>query len=407
MNLARISRLISVLILGFSSGLPLALTSSTLQAWFTVAGLPIVTIGLLGLVGQPYVYKFIWAPLFDRYRPPFLDFRRGWIFLIQIILVISISAMGFLDPKSHPILLVGLALWVAFLSASQDIVIDAYRTDILEVKERGLGAAFFTGGYRIAMLVSGGIALIFADHFGWALTYYLMAACMGVSMIATWFAPSITPVFDRPHSLKTAILEPLREFFTRDKAWLILLFIITFKLGDQVIQLMSNPFLLRGLEFSLTEVGIANKTVGFSATIFGSFIGGILLMRISLYRALFGFGVLQAFSNLAYMLLALIGKNYVAMLGIVSLENLASGMSGVALIAFFMNLCDHRYTATQFALFTALYAVERVYIAPAISVLTGYLSWPAFFFITVILAIIGLLILTILNRVDNKAFTFD
>ena len=286
-------RLRTVMLLGFASGLPLLLVGSTLQAWYTVSGVSLVTIGLLSLVGQPYALKFLWSPLLDRFVPPFLGRRRGWIFISQVGLIVFLILMAFNDPSRHPVGLATLALIVAFLSATQDIVIDAYRTEVLTVKEFGLGAALNTVGYRVAMLVAGGGAMVFADQLGWRLTYFVMAGLLGVQLIVTYFSPPVQKQVEPPPNLYEAIVKPFQEFLSRDAAWGLLLFIILYRFADAFALSLSSAFLLRGVGFSLTDVGAIYKVIGFAATLLGSFIGGIWMIKLTRYSALFAFGVLQ------------------------------------------------------------------------------------------------------------------
>ena len=391
-------RVTAVLLLGFASGLPLALTGSTLQAWFTVSGVDIVTIGFLGLVGQPYVYKFLWAPLMDRFVPPLMGRRRGWILVTQLALLLTILLMSGQNPAQEPLLIGLIALTVAFLSASQDIAIDAYRADVLRPEERGLGAAMSVGGYRIAMLVSGGLALILADQIGWQETYLIMAGLMGVGMLATWIGPEPERPAAVPPSMVAAVVEPLREFLSRRGALALLLLIILYKLGDAFAGTLSTAFLIRGAGFSPTDVGAINKGVGLFATLFGVFAGGTLLIRLGLFRSLLLFGALQAVTNLAFMVLAAVGKSYPIMVSAIFLENLAGGMGTAAFVALLMALCDHRYTATQFALLSALAAVGRVFVGPAAGYLVEAVGWFQFFFWTFIAALPGLLLLLALRE---------
>lgn len=390
----RSRKILVLLLLGFSSGLPLALTGGTLQAWLTVKGVDLTTIGLFALVGQPYTYKFLWAPLMDRYSIPLLGRRRGWLVLTQLALLGAIAWMGTLSPNDSPWLLAGLALAVAFLSASQDIVFDAYRTDILGAEERGAGAAVSVFGYRIAMLVSGGLALILADGWlGWRGTYWLMAALMLVGVVTVWVAEEPAAPPRAPHTLGQAVREPLAEFFARDGAWLLLLLIVLYKLGDAFAGSLSTAFLLRGPGFSLTEVGLVNKWLGVGATILGALAGGALMARLRLYRALLLFGVLQAVTNLGYMALALAGKSYVLMIGAVAAENLCGGMGTAAFVALLMAMCDRRHSATQYALLSALAALGRVYVGPAAGEMAKIFGWPEFFLFTFLVALPGVAML--------------
>ena len=387
-------RIAAVLLLGFASGLPLALTAGTLQAWLAVEGVDIKTIGLFTLVGQPYTYKFLWAPLMDRYTLPFLGRRRGWLIVTQFALLAAIALMGTVNPRESPWLLAIVALAVAFLSASQDIVFDAYRTDVLRDAERGPGAATSVLGYRIAMLVSGGGALVLADQFlGWSAMYFLMAALMGVGIITTWFAPEPEQPARAPESLASAISEPLREFFSRHGAWLLLLLIVLYKLGDAFAGSLTTAFLIQGVGFSATDVGAINKALGLIATIVGALLGGAWMIQLGLYRALMLFGALKAITNLGFMLVAVVGKNYLVMVAAVAAENVCGGMGTAAFVALLMALCDRRYSATQYALLSALAAVGRVYVGPVSGVLVSAAGWASFFLFTFVIALPGLALL--------------
>jgi MFS transporter, PAT family, beta-lactamase induction signal transducer AmpG len=396
-------RLAVILLLGFSSGLPLALTGGTLQAWMTVEGVDLSTIGIFTLVGLPYTWKFLWSPLMDRYVPPFLGRRRGWLVVTQFALAAGIAAMAFASPKADLAWLALLAVFVAFCSASQDIVFDAYRTDVSPNEQRGLAAAFTVVGYRIAMLTSGAAALVlvggsgFIPALGWQNTYLVMAVLMGVGAIATLWGPEPQVVAPPPRSLDEAVWLPLREFFSRPGAWVLLVLIILYKLGDAFAGSLTTAFLLRGVHFSLDDVGYVNKGMGLAATIFGALFGGALMVRLGLYRALMAFGILQAVSNLAFMALAVAGKSWPLMLFAVGFENLCGGMGTAAFVALLMALCDHRFTATQYALLSALAAFGRVYVGPAAGYATDPkylgLSWAVFFFLTFLVALPGLLLL--------------
>ena len=390
----RSRRILAVLLLGFSSGLPLALTAGTLQAWLAVEKVDIMTIGLFTLVGQPYTYKFLWAPLMDRYTPPFLGRRRGWLIVTQVALLAAIALLGTMSPRESPWLLGGLALLVAFLSASQDIVFDAYRTDVLKESERGAGAAISVLGYRIAMLVSGALALVLADQFlGWNGMYFLMAALMTIGMVAAWFAPEPDGVARAPATLAAAFSEPLKEFFSRRGAWMLLALIVLYKLGDAFAGSLTTAFLIQGAGFSATDVGAINKALGLVATIGGALLGGAWMAGLGLYRALLLFGILQAVTNLGFMLLAMAGKSYPLMVAVIAAENLCGGMGTAAFVALLMSLCDHRFSATQYALLSALAAVGRVYVGPAAGLLVAAIGWVPFFFITFIIALPGIALL--------------
>ena len=391
-------RIAAVALLGFASGLPLALTGGTLQAWMAVEGVDLKTIGFFSLVGLPYAFKFFWAPLLDRYALPFLGRRRGWILCTQFVLIGLIILLGLTSPKDTPLLVALLALFLTFTSASQDIVIDAYRTDILREKERGLGAAVSVTGYRIAMLVSGALALILAGPLGWRLTYLLMAGVMLVGTVATIFGPEPEEMVRPPQSLKEAISGPLTEFFERPAAWAFLALIILYKIGDAFAGSLTTAFLIRGPGFSIGEVGAINKGLGLIATILGALYGGVMLARMGLYRSLMIFGILQAVSNLSFMVLAYVGKVYSMMVAAVAFENLAGGMGTAAFVAFLMTLCDHRYTATQFALLSALASLGRIFVGPPSGYLSHEVGWVIFFFVTFLAALPGLALLYKMRR---------
>lgn len=398
LEIFRSRRVAVVCLLGFSSGLPLALTSGTLQAWMTVAGVNLATIGIFTLVGIPYTWKFLWAPLMDRYVPPFLGRRRGWVAAMQLLLAIGITVMGALDPATMPWMLALLALMVAFISASQDIVFDAYRADVLQPAERGIGAAVSVLGYRLAMLVSGALALILSDQIGWRNTYWLMAVLMLLSIAATLFGPEPDVVVKPPKTLREAVVEPLREFFARHGAWALLLLIVLYKLGDAFAGSLTTAFLIRGVDFTPTEVGAINKGMGLAATLVGVVFGGVLMARLGLFKSLLLFGILQAISNLTFMWLAAIGKDYAVMITAIGFENLAGGMGTAAFVALLMAMCDKRFTASQFALLSALAAVGRVYVGPASGYLVEAVGWTSFFGFTFLAALPGLLLLWGMRR---------
>jgi PAT family beta-lactamase induction signal transducer AmpG len=385
-------RTLSLVFLGASSGLPLALSGSTLQAWFAAENISIVAIGFLTLVGMPYLYKFLWAPLLDRFIPPFLGRRRGWMLLMQLALVIVIALMGFWHPRSHGVLLAFLALFLAFFSATQDISIDAYRTDILSPAERGMGSALFVMGYRIAMIISGGLALIVADHYGWRNTYFLMAFIMLTMTIVTFLSKE-PEVSQYPVSLQEAIIAPFRDFFTRREVKWCLAFLLLYKVGDAFTISLSSAFLIKSLHYSLTVVGTVNKMVGIASSVLGGIIAGFLLARMNLYRALLWFGIGQALCSFLFMALAMVGKNLTLLAITVFADNLFSGMSAVALLVFITGLCNKKFSAAQFALFSAFASLGRVFVGPFAGVTAKYLGWPSFFFLSFFICLPGLILL--------------
>ena len=388
------SRSIAVItFLGFSSGIPLALTGGTLQAWMTVAGVDLRTIGIFALVGLPYTMKFLWSPLMDRFVPPLFGRRRGWIIIMQISLMIGISAMAFGSPQQAPLILAALALTVAFTSASQDIVIDAYRTDVLHEQERGVGAAVFVMGYRIAMLVSGALALILSDQIGWHNTYLLMAGVMGLGIISTLLGPEPDGRIMPPRTIQEAVSGPMKDFFSRNSAVALLFLIILYKLGDAYAGSLTTAFLIRGVGFSVSDVGYINKGLGFISVVIGALFGGALMVKLRLFRALMIFGILQAASNLSFMFLAWVGKSYGMLIFAIAFENLSGGMGTAAFVSLLMAMCNHRYTATQYALLSSLAALGRIFISPTSGYLVGSIGWAGFFFITFLVALPGLWLL--------------
>jgi Arabinose efflux permease len=387
-----------MLFLGFSSGLPLVLTAGTLQAWLTVEGVDTRTIGLFTLVGLPYTLKFLWSPLMDCFVPPFLGRRRGWMLATQLALMMSLAAMATVSPLHDLWMLAGLALTVAFLSASQDIAFDAYRADVLKPRERGLGAAVSVTGYRMAMLVSGALALVLSDYIGWRITYLSMAALMTVGMLATLTGPEPRWAAGSPATLCEAVFGPLVEFLAREGAISLLLLIILYKMGDAFAGTLTTNFLIGSLGFSASEVGIITKGLGLAALLLGALAGGLLMAHLGLYTSLLLFGLLQAVSNLSFMALAWAGKSYALMAAAVAFENVSAGLGTSAFVAFLMALCHHRYTATQFALLSALAVLGRVYLGPSAGFLVEAVGWMNFFFVTFLAALPGLALLWFLRK---------
>lgn len=431
-------RMAALLLLGFSSGLPLALVSSTLQGWLTVQGASLKAIGLATLVGQAYVFKFLWAPAIDRVEPPgltaWLGRRRAWLLPLQLALAASLAAMAWVGPDAtlpamlrallpadvtpaHLALLplVLLAVLTAVLSASQDVVIDAYRTDLLPREERGAGAAMLVLGYRVAMLVSGGLGLwLAAEVLGWQGMYLLMAAAMALLTLGTLLAPPPPGHAAAPPSLRAAVVEPAREFFSRRGAAALLLAVVLYKLGDAFAGALTTTFLIRGAGFGAGEVGLVYKTMGLVATIGGALLGGALLARLGLWRALVAFGLTQGLANLAYWALAWWAQASAAhaawavalqphalalMAAAVGVENFTAGMGTAAFVAFLSALCDSRYSATQFALLSALAAVGRVYVGPVSGELVTSWGWSGFYLFSVVAGLPGVLMLLWLRRV--------
>lgn len=389
-RLQRKRQLFAIAVLGFASGLPLALSGGALQAWFTVSGLKLSTIGWATLIGQAYVFKWLWAPLIDRYALPLLGRRRGWILLCQLACAACLFGMSLFDPVGSMSSIVLLAVLLAVFSATQDIAFDAHRTDLLVTPEqRSWGSALTQSGYRLAMLTSGGLALILADQLGWPLVYQIMAALMLIASLGTVASPNAAQIAP-PRTLLTAVVEPLKAFFTRKDvlAWIAL--IILYKLADAFSLALSTTFLLRGVGFTQTEVGSVNKFVGLAAGLAGALAGGWMLTRMRLVSALLVFGVAQALTNLGFAWLTLTGPEVPALVVVVLLDQAIGGMGSTAFGVLVMALCDQRYSATQFALISALAVVGRVYLGPAAAAVVEAIGWGPFFVTTVFTAIPGL-----------------
>jgi len=490
-------RLLVVAVLGFASGLPLALTGQALQAWLSVEGVDIATIGFLSLVGLPYTFKFLWAPLMDRFELwPALGRRRGWLVLSQLALALALWALASTSPTGALQAFALLAVAVAFISASQDVVIDAYRTDLLPPAERGLGASLNVLGYRLAMILSGGVALIWTDAtqgsgWTWPQVYRFMAGLMaGAAVLSALVLPRLpAPAAAADHAPRSSarndllgfaavvaavvvgylatlqaftplakallgpwlaagtlsatlqarwidllallmgigltlplaawaarrarfatLLDGLGSYFAQPGAAAFLLFIVLYKLGDAFAGALMTPFLLKTMAFSSAEVGVVNKIIGLWLTLGGALLGGLLMLRLGLWRALLLFGVLQAVSNLGFWWLAVQGKGSLPGLGIpafdlgfvalaqptqvdggllmvIAFENLSGGMGTAAFLAFLMSLTQQRFTATQFAMLSAFASVGRVWVGPLAGVLAESIGWPLFFIVSTVVAL--------------------
>lgn len=394
-RLAAQPKIVGLLFLGFSSGLPFYLTSKTLQAWLTTSNVSLATIGLFSFVALPYSLKFVWAPVMDRYVPPFLGRRRGWVLITQLLLLLAIAAMSLHDPRTGLRMLAVNAIVIAFFSASQDISLDAYRTDILQDREMGVGAAIFVLGYRIALLVTGGLALYLADSIPWPTVYLLLSAMLLIGIITTFFAPE--PVFREtpPKTLAEAVALPFGEFFQRAGAWraiLILLFIVLYKYSDSLAGSMTTPFLLK-TGFSEKEVGAVLGGAGLIATIVGALAGGAVILRLGINKSLWLFLIFQGLSNLTYYGLSLVGQSHGYMIFAVVVENFGLGLVTAGMTAYLMIMCNKRFTATQFALLSSLMAASRDMLVAPGGKLAESLGWPGFFMLTVAMALPALAML--------------
>ncbi|MEO8278581.1 MAG: MFS transporter [Ideonella sp.] len=501
-RLAALHRLTVVVMLGFASGLPLALTGQAMQAWLSVSGVDLATIGFLSAVGLPYTFKFLWAPLMDRFELPWFGRRRGWLVLTQLGLAGALVALASTSPTQATRTFALLAVLVAFVSASQDVVVDAYRTDLLTPRERGLGSSLYVLGYRMAMIVSGGIAFIWVDPtqgggWTWPEVYRFMAGLMVVAAVlsatllprlkvelqptsvarqdlfgfaavvaavavgfllserlgpplaqallgslladtgmdadlqAKWIqllALVIGLVVTIPLAVWAAkaarfetLLGGLRSYFSQNGAGAFLAFIVFYKLGDAFAGSLMTPFLLKSMLYTQAEVGVVNKVIGLWLTIAGALLGGALMLRLGLWRALLLFGILQMLSNVGFWWLAVSGKGAIAgltlpafdwgfvhlahptpvdggLLLVIAAENLSGGMGTAAFVAFLMSLCNHRFTATHYAFLSAFASVGRVWVGPLAGVLAQSIGWPSFFIVSTLMALPALAMLFWLRR---------
>ena len=409
-------RLIILFFLGFSSGLPRLLVYSTLTFWLLEEGLSIKAVGLFAATSSPYSLKFLWAPILDRLPLPFLTRllgrRRSWILLTQLGLVVSIGLLASTDPARDAVMTAIVAIVIAFFSASQDVVIDAYRVDILDDSEQGAGAAVAVFGYRLGMLVAGAGALYLATYLkSWPETYLAMAAMMGVGIIAVLFARPV-PVIAQDRGLSEAekgpgqkilkelyagIVLPLADFFTRPGWGLIVLFVVLYKLGDALAGTMLNPFLI-DLKFTKIEIANVAKSYGLFATLFGVFLGGWSVRNMGVIKALWFAGFVQMASNLMFALQAVVGNNIWMLVATIGVENITGGLGTAAFVAYLSGLCNKSYTATQYALLTALSSVLRTLLASVSGFLVVHAGWFNYFVLTTFSAVPGMLLLYFLLK---------
>ena len=380
------------LIMGFACGLPLLLTISVLQAWMTEEGVDLAVIGMMALVGLPYTVKFLWAPFLDRFTLPFLGRRRGWLLVAQLALMFSIVGLGLTDPGSNPWVVAFAAFLVTFFSASQDIVVDAYRREDLSDQELGLGSSLYVNGYRVGMLLASGGGLIMADHMPFSMVYLIMAGCMLVGVLTTLLAPEPVTPAGTPQNMKEAVVDPMVEYFSRQGALWMLAFILAYKIGDTMASAMTTPFYL-DIGFSKSEIGAVVKIFGFWATIVGGITGGVIMLRLGINRALWIFGFLQAISTAGFAVLARIGYSIPALSGVIAFENLSSGMGTAAFVAFMASITNKRFTATQYALLSSLMGIPRVLASAPTGLLAKNFGWLNFFIFCTLIAVPGMLLL--------------
>jgi len=386
------ARMVVALLMGFSCGLPLLLTMGVLQAWMKEEGIDLGFIGLVSLLQIPYTWKFLWAPFFDRFTLPFLGRRRGWLILSQILLICSIAGMGFTDPVLNAPMMIFTAVLVSFFSASQDIVVDAYRREDLSDEELGLGSSLYIYGYRIGMLLASGGGLIMADYMPFSSVYFIMAICMMPCICVTLIAHEPENSSGKPKTLKEALFDPFTDFFGRSEAIWILAFILFYKLGDSMASAMTTPFFL-DLGFSKSQIGMVVKVFGFWATILGAFIGGVILLKLGISRSLWIFGFLQALSTACFSILANMGNSLPVLSFVIAFENLSSGMGTSAYVAFMASITNKKFTATQYAFLSCLMALPRVVASSLTGFIVKNIGWNFFFIACTFVAIPGLLLL--------------
>lgn len=390
-------------LMGFGSGLPLLLTGSVLQAWLKDGGIDLTRIGLFALVGLPYTLKFLWSPLFDRFAILGLGRRRGWLLVTQVAAAASLLALSAANPTPDNLAAVSIAaLLVAFFSASQDIVVDAYRRESLTDLELGLGSAMYVNGYRIGMLAAGGGGLILADWLSFEQMYRLLALAMAACIVVTLRVSEPASPLGKPRTLHDAVVLPFKDYFSRDGAWLALAFILLYKLGDTMASAMTTPFYLE-LGYSKTEIGAIVKLFGFWATLAGAMLGGIWILRIGLNRALWVFGIGQLLSTFGFVTLVMFAPSPVALAAVIAFENLTGGLGTAAFVGFMGALTDRRFTATQYALLSSLMGVPRVLASAPTGWLAEQLGWIVFFALCALIAIPGLLLLRSMGRLMPEA----
>lgn len=397
-------RIMAVLLMSFASGLPFNLSASgfAFQAWLASAGVDLKSIGFYSLVGLPYIFKFLWAPLLDRYLPPLLGRRRGWIVLFQGCLAIAIGVMGFSSPTEAPYFLASIALLVVFLSASQDIVIDAYRVDTIPPSERGIAAAATAFGYRTASVLASTVLVLIASHTSWHTAFLVVAVIMAATMLSTFWAPEPLTSGQPPKTLADAVWHPLRNLVSQKGAWGFLLLVLLYKAGDAFALSLYSAFMIKGVGFSLDELSIAGKANMTVSTIVGVTVGGLIYMRWGMFRSLLVFGIGQSVTNLLYTVLALAGRKVWLMALATTLDTGIGGMGLAAFTGFIMSLCNPNFSATQYALLSAMSSIPRVTTGAIAGTLVSHIGWPKFFVVTCLTAVPGLILLVILRRPLNE-----
>ncbi len=397
-------RMLICLFIGFASGMPLYVLIQLVPAWLRSHEIDLATIGLFSLVSLPYTWKFLWSPLMDRFSWPFLGRRRGWALVTQVLLLLAIGLMGHFDPRESLNIIIALVFMVSLFSASQDIVIDAYRRELLADSELGTGNSFFVNAYRLASLVPGSLALILSDHLPWSAVYWVTAAFMGVGIVTTLVIREVSDDRLAPHTLRSAVIDPFREFFARDGirgGIAILAFMFLYKLGDNMATALATPFYL-DMGFSRTEIGSIAKVAALWAVIAGGIIGGIVMLKVTINRALWLFGVVQMVTILGFAWLSTVGHHTIGLFVVVSAEYLGVGLGTIALTAYIARETSRAFTATQFALFTSFIAVPRIFANASTGFIIEAVGYTWFFLLCTVLAVPGLIMLNVVAPWNGK-----
>ena len=386
-------KMLTILFLGLASGIPLGIVLTVLQAWLTKSEIDFKTIGLAALVQMPYTWKFIWSPLMDRFVPPFLGRRRGWMLVSQVLMIVSIVAMGQFDPSNAVVPILALATLVSFAGASHDIVIDAYRRDVLDESELGFGSAVAVNGYLIGFRYIGVVlGLSLGAFLPWSQVFMILAGFVGIGVVGTLIAVEPRDAISTPKNLREAVFNPFLDYLKRPGAIEILLFILLYKLGDNLASALLTTFYIK-MGFTLTQISVYYKFISFWGTFCGGLIGGAILTRYSIRKCLIAFGVFQGVTPLAFSLLVVTGPNVLVLAFVVAVETLSLGMGASALTAFMLRLCNRKFSATQYALLTSFMGIPRTIIPSSAGFIVVWLGWVHFYALCVVLAIPGLLLI--------------
>ena len=387
-------KMLTILCLGIAAGIPLGIVLTVLQAWMTKSEIDLKTVSLAVLVQMPYIWKFVWSPLMDRYVPPFLGRRRGWMLVSQVLMIVSIAAMGQFDPARAIVPILALATLISFAGASHDIVIDAYRRDVLDESELGFGSAVAVNSYLIGFRYIGVVlGLFLGDFLPWSQVFMILAGFVVIGVVGTFIAIEPRDAIAAPKSLREAVFNPFLDYLKRPGAIEILLFILLYKLGDNLASALLTPFYIKVVGYTLTQISVYYKIVSFWGTFCGGLVGGALLTRYSIRKCLMAFGVFQGVTPLAFSILVVTGPNVLALAFVVAVETLSLGMGASALTAFMLRLCNRKFSATQYALLTSFMGIPRTIIPASAGFIVDGLGWVHFYILCVALALPGLLLI--------------